>query len=881
MRATRGVALILTLLAALALLVIVVAVVGTFSISNRRIAGNTSLELKAQYAAESGAEQSRAVLAEFSDLLSSTHVDLSAGEPAVDHFASQLAAFCYGDANLSDEVRQNIKDAIRGNNSFSCSVKAIRLRNDLADENLSDADLGERWMPFFYNYIERSVYEAKGIVDSTDSPAVYEEKVNRYWGQVLRGTQSNLQRIVEASTGQTTRYRIASDDNAGFVPTRLEIENGEVQLTFGSLSGKAQILSVGEVISATGDVLAKRVVQLGDEGESGLELVIRAPSYAWYAFFFDRQPSLQPEKMIVFTDQTVIDGPVHANDYLAFEQGARPWFGGPVSSAGPATRGGGIRAYWRDSLNGSGGYETPPEEIDGEHWWDLANANPEFAIATNTLGEPLCYNPDTREEEVCENIDADHDGQPDPPWEFKRDVHWDHAEIELPGTDAVASLRSQAQSGGIYIDGSEFCWAPHKKRVKHGDPAPDQCVNKYLRGEGRGRIRLEANGDEQLIRIDLVKVTGWEFKKTEPAHWWKWRKITCDYPPDDGGGDDDDDDGNDGGGGGGVDRLAPIYRWLASRLAPRFSLALVPGATLAKGKRWDEDPSGEACEGLDLPPCDEHCTCEDPICIIAKDVYQRQTENEHIVLRYTKDDPHLSVLEQHGTMDALSYATGPFNGIIVVDANDFYLTGPEKAKPTDPPPAAIAEFAQITVASSKDIRITGDLAYAKPACNKTPHRDINDEDGDGDTDEVVGRCTKEDYQDAAANLLGVYARDIYLYPRGVWKKTGADLTVHAVLMAYEGKVETWNVKYCSQKEFGRFKLLGGMIQKQIGALNWRRKCNGQERFIGYRSALTYDRRMLEGLAPPGFPHFIEGAWNAELSEARTGAPGFWRQVPEN
>ena len=292
------------------------------------------------------------------------------------------------------------------------------------------------------------------------------------------------------------------------------------------------------------------------------------------------------------------------------------------------------------------------------------------------------------------------------------------------------------------------------------------------------------------------------------------------------------------------------------------------------------DPTGAACRGVRKPRCRRGCTCR-YTCIIAKDVYFRETAKEYLVLRYTKDDPYLTVVEQQGTVDAVTFSPGPFNGIVVVDPDDFYVSGPSKTSASDSPKPAIAEFAQLTLASPHDFHITGDLAYAKPACNKTPHRDNKDEDGDGDTDEVIDRCTEEDYKDPAPNLLGIYARNIYLNPRGVWSEKGADLTVHGVLMAYGGEIKTVHVNYCFRKELGRFKLLGGMIQKRIGALNWRRKCRGKDVLLGYRSALTYDRRMLEGLAPPGFPRFVEGNWGAELSEATSGTPGFWRQVPED
>jgi len=649
------------------------------------------------------------------------------------------------------------------------------------------------------------------------------------------------------------------------------IGGGEVNLYFGSLSGKERIVSIGEVLDASGRVLARRVVQIGNEGETRLALSIRAPSYAWYAFFFDKQNITNPEhpnprKLIVFTDQTVIDGPVHANDYLAFEKGSRPWFGGPVSSAGPDRRDWGIRAYWRETIANEAGYEVPPSGVDAEHWWDLENTEPEFAIATDALGQKLCYNPLTKVEEVCKNVDADGDGEPDPPWVYKRDVNWDHAEIPLPGTDAIDELTEQAIDGGIFISADEFCYTSTTKRIPVGSPPPEDCVGRYLKGEGRGKITLEADGDTQIIRIDLIKVTGWKFVKTEKPWWQKHQNC----PPSGGGGG--------GGGGGGVHRLEPLFRKLGILPPPLAPFAFSPGTVYATS--WYVDPTGEACAEATKPTCKEGCTCT-YTCIKARDRYDIETAHEYLVLSYSKSDPRLKVVAQEGPMSAVIYNTStPFNGTLVAEPSKFYVRGPNKDDASDSPDPAIAEFAQITVASPYDIHITGDLTYAKPACNKTPHRDIADEDGDGDTDEIIDRCTEEDYQDAAPNLLGIYARNIYLNPKGVWSQEGADLTVHAVLMAYNGKIETKNVSSCWRKELGRFKLLGGLIQKKIGALNWRRKCGGTEKLLGYRTAFAYDQRMLKGLAPPGFPRFVEGRWGADFTEVEAGAPGFWRHVPE-
>ncbi len=875
MRNSRGVALIITLIAAVALLVVLIAVVGSFSLSNRKVAGNKSIELKAQFAAESGAEQSIAILAAFGELLTKTRVDLSAGDPAVDKLATRLAALCYGTTSPGASTLKKLKKAIRGKSSFTCTPKLATLKKQIEDKTITDAQLGKRWMVFFLDYIDRSVYEAQGTVNPSDSTTLYQEKVFRYWGQILRGTQANLQRVIESTPEVTVRYRIATDSRAGIVPIQLTIGKGEIELLFGSLTGKEQLVSIGEVLDSSGNLLARRAIQIGNEGESRLSLVLKSPSYAWFAFFFDQQKALSGKNMIVFTDKTVIDGPVHANDYLAFERGSRPWFGGPVSSAGPSRHGTGIRAYWRETLAGTSGYETPPPGVDGEHWWNLVESSPEFAIATDALGKPICYDPVTKKEELCEHVDADGDGQPDPPWEYKRDVNWDRAEIKLPGSDAIDSFRAQALSDGIYIDPAEFCSTPSARWVKAGDPPPTACVGKYLTGGGRNRILLEAKGDEQVIRIYLTKVKGWKYVKTKPAGWFK-SKETCPTPTPPGT-PSPSPPGTPGGGGGGVERPLPVPElW---KYGYRILFPISGFAKLRAQSPW-ADPTGAACSGKPKPACKSGCTCI-YTCFIARDRYKIETETEYIEFRYSESDPHIKVASKKGPVTPVQYTSGPFNGIIFTEIDDFFVSGPPKADPADPPIPAIAEFAQISLASPKDFHITGDLAYAKPACTKTPHRDTADADGDGDTDEVVDRCTEKDYKDPAPNLLGIYGRNIHLNPQGVWANEGADLTVHAVLMAYDGEIQTRHVQHCFRGELGRFKLLGGLIQKKIGPLNWRRDCGGEDKLLGYRSALTYDRRMLEGLAPPGFPRFVEGKWDADLGEVEAGTPGFWRQVPGN
>jgi len=837
---SQGVALLATLLAALALLVIVVVVVGSLTTSNRRISGDQSVELQAQYAAESGAENIDRLYEEIRTLFNSLEVDLSSGgDEAAYRFASRIYSFCYGvdPDQVPHSQLDPIYEALQGEHDYHCSVDPDQLASDIEEKTAEE--LGKTYLRVLVDYIPESVYEELGI----DNPA-------QYWGEVLKGTQANMQATLYEDETRKVRYRLSTGGPGGITPNRVAIQQGAaggdeeedngVTFHFGDPSNEGVLYAIGEVVDPSGRLLAQRRIQIGNESQYLLSLTIIAPSFAWFAFFYDHQPDeSDPFKMIAFSSNTLIDGPVHSNDYLAFEEGSTPWFGGPVSSAGPQYRNGEVGFYWRDPNTLESGFETMPPGTDPEHWWELEHADPNFAIAKNPMGKELCYNPETGVEETCEDVDEDGDGEPDPPWTYKRLVNWDHNVIDMPTENALEDIEAMAEEAGILLKGDVFCGTGDWATVPQGGRKPDRCVGKYkLRS---GLVTLEAVDGKQRMTIEAQKVLDWEYHHSY---------CTCQCPDDGGGGGGG---GGDDGGGGIIHRLPqPLEELALAYLGQKFP-TLAHWIVLAQGTR-----ASSSCDD-----CPSNCSCN------CYDAYHIVLRRDSLVFEYTEDDPYLNLVYEDGEPEFVEYnTTVPFNGVVFAQTK-FNVAGPWDE--TDPPKPAIAEFAQITLASSDDLHIMNDMVYEDPACTKTPQ--LVDTDGDGVPDTAVDRCTPEDFENASPNLLGVYAKNIWLDPAAGWNDPNDNLEIHGILMAYQGKVSTLQAQ--NAPDYGRFKLLGGIIQKEIGMIGYR---DDEGNLHGYRTSLVYDQRMLDGTSPPGFPTFMEGNWKTRNQDIQTGSRGFWRQA---
>jgi len=188
----------------------------------------------------------------------------------------------------------------------------------------------------------------------------------------------------------------------------------------------------------------------------------------------------------------------------------------------------------------------------------------------------------------------------------------------------------------------------------------------------------------------------------------------------------------------------------------------------------------------------------------------------------------------------------PFNGVIYADGEVQRFTGPTRTNSSNSDTAApaLAPFAQITLASNSDIRITGDLKYADAVCSSTPTRNADRSGNAAQCDNL-----------AAANVLGVYTQGgNILVGHGHGNNSGLNapdnVVVNAVLMSaeHEIKVENYN-----SGDSGAFYLTGGMIQERRGIFGTFSGKGANANRTGYDRVYTYDPRMGRGMAPPFFP----------------------------
>lgn len=179
-----------------------------------------------------------------------------------------------------------------------------------------------------------------------------------------------------------------------------------------------------------------------------------------------------------------------------------------------------------------------------------------------------------------------------------------------------------------------------------------------------------------------------------------------------------------------------------------------------------------------------------------------------------------------------------FNGVIFSDGEIQNLSGPSRTNANDPNTAgpALAEFAQITVAANNTIQIIGDLKYENPPCSGTPTRNPNGTVNPASCDNL-----------SAENVLGIFSQNgDVLIDQGAPR----DLHIHGTLMSARGVVQVENYDSIANK--GNVYLIGGIIEKYYGAFGTFNAQTGQNS-TGYGRAFTYDRRFLQGLAPPFFP----------------------------
>lgn len=232
---------------------------------------------------------------------------------------------------------------------------------------------------------------------------------------VAEALQARIDALVcgDRSLGDNTvmRLRIHVTDTACGQPLPPNTRLGDGHFVSGQRreEGGNQRYALPLVMVSDGQIgeFRRRVVTQGE-----YQFLVGPRSFARYALFTDVHSSAASDGPIWFTSDTLFDGPVHTNGNFNFY--GRPWFGGPVSSAGVNNRreqgafaydGDDGRFMTADTLEPGGnfpnmdvctdwrngrcreGYENRPQFIGGVDWRSEYLELPENAFDQRALAQ--------------------------------------------------------------------------------------------------------------------------------------------------------------------------------------------------------------------------------------------------------------------------------------------------------------------------------------------------------------------------------------------------------------------------------------------------------------------------------------------------------------
>ncbi len=920
----QGVALVVTLLIAAVVLIALVATVAAFTVGNRQVSANDKLTLQAQYAAESGLAMVSNNLSKIQQILNTLQVNFSHGtlQDNMDTVRNRFYRFCYGQpyaAGTPGFAWPPPTPTMDNSTSVICNVNQNALSVAIATS--SNNILAANWLPVLTTqYRQGGVEYIPGPGQVNNKYDVYNiTDPSSFWAQMVKtggGASQNL------ATNPTVRFTTS----AGFRPYQIRVKGSSFEVVFRDPDGQG-LHSTGEVLGISRQVIAKRVLTQSLSANSPVAMItITPPSYAFFALFFNKQPTSNsnPKKMVYFKNTALFDGPVHTNGNFAFVNQSKAWFGGEFSSAGQMK--GRYGYYVGDPGQGRSTTFQLINDAKGPRpsWWNRSDIQPTFATQIDVAGNPVPYM-NSSGNHVCIDysmaIATNLDGSCVVGYHLaiNKLVNWARAKVPMPSAqEAAEPMKAMADSGGLHLTSTDFTNSPGSFTVASGTPIPQDKIAKIGEFVGKPSISLLGHGNVQDITISAKVIAGYKLSRSVPAktvvtrYWtggwtkgrWKTYGKTCSH----------------GGGGGGtfgglpslqgspshtivlaanVDPYRTPISWvhllgtLTGSAQAQTAGSLPPGYRPPRepNKRrppnggnptYNKPPSGKNCRwnqgpawvppswwGDNPPEADPKYRIEPGL-----DIYKTKSRSVSITLRYKKGVPGLMITKRPTYKDLTGHTQtanqvlnwikydhnigSAFNGMIYSDRAIGSLSGPKSGP-------GIAGFARITVASTKNINITGNLTYQDPACKGYLHRAA--------AKVVRPVCSTKN---PALNILGVYSQNgsIVLKPQHSLNKKKANLHIDGILMSSSVSVQTGSVE--NRKDLGSLYLYGGIIQNKYGALNYTKR----DDFHGYRRALTYDQRMLDGTKPPGFPSFRQGQWRTTVSvpSLSPSRKGFWRIV---
>ena len=513
----------------------------------------------------------------------------------------------------------------------------------------------------------------------------------------------------------------------------------------------------GEPRSATGlglqtYALPFVLVSEGVQGEHRRNVVIQGEyivqigrsSFARYGYFSNFETA-EDGGLIYFTDETMIDGPVHTNERFALAYD--PWFGGEVTSAGctaPDTAG----QLCRGAI--SGGATFYGQRVCTRYYYGYCLA---YSGTASSFVKDEDMRPNSQRPSYANTTPIFSDG-----------VAWDAAYIPMPANSNIQKLAAQG------------------KDDKNND---------------LGTIGLSISGSLETLELRTVGADGATPTKNSAGKW-----------------------------------------------TPAATYQIIKACTSSSCDIYRVDSQGVMMQCTPNVATATTITPGTSLPIVTNPNNSQVSEAQCFSSKWNPNSGYPQG-NARNPWKSVTTTAKPFNGVVYVNGAVNRYKGPTRTNLADENTAApaVAAFSQLTVAAESDVRITGDLRYERPPYKGSPTRNANRTVTGAEVDDLANNV----------GILGTFSAGGSLRVgsgnSSVDLNAPDNVNVHAILMSGKGKVEVEN--YNSGVARGKFKLLGGLIQNRRGAFGTFSGYGGSG--TGFDRVYTYDKRMLNGLAPPYFP----------------------------
>ena len=266
----QGIALVSTLLIAMALVTALVGITSVVVMNAKRTTTDESLVLAAQYAAEAGLTQAQTRVLEFSELLGNSAMTNDMTISSMENFAKQYCATY----NLDTVPPVGQWTDLQVKNGFELC--------DVSDVTQASFDI-------FEDTIDSSIFEDMDIMSNASAA-----QVTDYWSEILGGG---------ITFNQMVDPNRSVDLTFGFEPVAVRVlADGGRRFVFRQGETKA----IGSVLGENGEILASRTISL-QPSQNEFYVDYGKPSFAYYNLFVEDYSGF------VVGSTAVYGGPVHLN----------------------------------------------------------------------------------------------------------------------------------------------------------------------------------------------------------------------------------------------------------------------------------------------------------------------------------------------------------------------------------------------------------------------------------------------------------------------------------------------------------------------------------------------------------------------------------------